>query len=136
MSIEAICVMLDEFGPGSLTVRTPDGFETRAFVPVVDRTRQELTAVAEVDFLRLYGTRSLDAALAFVNESNWSYLSIKGRLCRSSRSEDVAVAWSALAGRWFPEGPTQPGAIALRFTPERAEVWNLATNSRRESWTA
>lgn len=136
MSIEALCALLDEFGPGSLTVRTPDGFATRAFVPVVDRMRQELTAVSEADFLRLYGTRSLDAALAFVNETTWSYLSIKGRLCRSPRTEDVAMAWSALAERWFPDGPTQGGTIALQFTPEHAELWNLATNSRRASWSA
>lgn len=136
MPFDALVALLDDFGPGSLTVRTPDGLMMRPVMPVANTTRGELACVVEEDWLRTFGGRELNAALSYMNETRWTYLSIKGTVRRSLNPDDIGAAWSALATRWFPDGPMQSGIVALRFVPEHAELWDFVANAPRVRWLA
>lgn len=132
--IDALCAMLDEFGPGSLTVRTSDGLFSRPILPVADRQRSEFACVVEESWLCNYGYRELNATLTFSNELGWTHLAIRGKMHRSVNPHDILVAWSGLAARHFPDGPASRHIAAVRFTPESAELWDIASNTVRVRW--
>jgi general stress protein 26 len=57
------------------------------------------------------------------NAGESAYVSLIGR---ATIVEDVAAklaGWNALAGKWFPGGPTDPNVISVVFVAERIELW-------------
>lgn len=131
---EVLWKLLDEFGFGTLTVDTCDGFRTRPIIPVIDRTRNEIATIAETAWLGSDSAGAIDATINFVNESPASCLSIRGTMWVSIHDTDIATAWTTISGYRFPGGPREPGVVALRTTPHCAEYWDIAMSRVRRRW--
>jgi len=72
----------------------------------------------------LLGTTGQCANLAFSDEGKATYVSMSGR---ADLRVDLALQeqlWTAMAKPWFPDGPADPDLALLKFTPERADLWN------------
>jgi general stress protein 26 len=64
-----------------------------------------------------------EVILSYAEPGDNAYVALQGR---ASVVRDVArqkELWSALAGAWFTEGPTDPRLALLRVDLERGEAW-------------
>lgn len=135
MSFDALCSLIDRFGSGCLTVRTPEGLSSRPFLPVKDWERHQLTGVVDDQWLRDYGGHDILAQIMFSSEIGCGCLMVSGSVRRSTLPGDICAAWSALADSWFPDGPRQHGIVALIFTPASAELWDVRRNKPLQRWS-
>ncbi len=56
--------------------------------------------------------------------SNDTWVSLSGSAEMVDDSKKVAQFWSQWVEAWFPEGPTDPNVVLIRFTADSAEYWD------------
>lgn len=134
IDIDTFWSLFDAFGLASLTARTRDGLRTRPVEPVIDRSRHEVSCIAGASWLDGTGSCHFDAALTLLDEQTLRGLVVQGTMRSSSHRVDIVTAWTALARHRFPDGPGAPGVVALRLSPVSAEMWDLVSGTRTDTW--
>jgi general stress protein 26 len=56
--------------------------------------------------------------------SNDTWVSLSGTAEMVDDSQKVAEFWSQWVEAWFPEGPTDPNVVLIRFIADSAEYWD------------
>lgn len=64
------------------------------------------------------------ANLAFMSESNGTYVSISGSAEIVKDQAHIEKLWSPFSRPWFPDGPQSPNIGLLKFIPHAAEYWD------------
>jgi general stress protein 26 len=67
-----------------------------------------------------------DADAVVTLQSRTAYAMVHGHASLVDDRDKLAALWSKATDLYFPEGPTSPDAILLRFTPTRGEYWDMS----------
>lgn len=69
------------------------------------------------------------ANLAFTDTAGGTYVSLSGRGEIDTDRGRIERLWTPMAKPWFPDGPSSPSLVLLKFVPNVADYWD-ASNSR------
>jgi general stress protein 26 len=110
-----VCMMVTRFADGlrarPLEARPERDANTIWFVTDVHGAKDdEITAHPEV-------------CLVFIDHKAKAYLSLSGHTLVTRDHTRAAAIWRKTDDAWW-SGPDDPSVRALRFTPERAELWD------------
>lgn len=72
--------------------------------------------------------------LTFIDPQDKVYLSISGTASVSRDPERAAVLWNNEQQAWWPGGPSDPNVVVIRFSPQRAEIWDGPASSAVASY--
>ena len=68
------------------------------------------------------------ACLCFVDVSSNTFISLSGVIALTRDHERLRELWTRANDSYFPQGPTDPNAVLLTFTPGSGEYWDAPTN--------
>jgi general stress protein 26 len=69
-----------------------------------------------------------NACLCFSDVASNTFISLSGLLTVSDDPEKIRALWRRGDDAYFPDGPTNPHALLLTFSPEGAEYWDAPSN--------
>ncbi|ESR23114.1 pyridoxamine 5'-phosphate oxidase family protein [Lutibaculum baratangense] len=103
---------------------TRDGGELRAR-PMGAMPRRDEHVVWFVTDIRAHKDEELraDPSACITFESGSTYLSVSGHAEVMRDEAKMKEIWSVAVDAWFPDGPEDPNAVLLKFTPHEAEYW-------------
>lgn len=70
-----------------------------------------------------------EICLTFLYPKDKVYLSISGTASVARDTERAKHLWNDEQQAWWPEGPSDPNVLVIRFKPERAEIWDGPASS-------
>jgi general stress protein 26 len=69
-----------------------------------------------------------NACLCFGDVSSNTFISLSGVIALTEDRETVRELWGRAHDAYFPEGPSDPNAVLLTFTPKSGEYWDAPSN--------
>ena len=118
----ALYEVLDDFDTAMLTTFTADGTPHGRPMHVAQRDGDTLWFVTGIDSGKVREIASGDpAVLTFQSSDTW--VAATGEVEISHDRGKVDELWSPVMKAWFPEGPEDPGVVAVRVDLVSAEYW-------------
>ena len=76
---------------------------------------------AKVDHLRAVN-------LSFMDRGQGAYVSLSGHGELNTDRARIYSLWTVLAKPWFPDGPDSSNLALLKFTPHKADYWDVPSS--------
>jgi general stress protein 26 len=129
-STERIWDVIEKAGVCMMTTRFSGGLRARPLEARADRDRGTIwfltdRRAAKDDEIEAFP----DICLTFIYSKEKVYLSMSGQASVARNTNRARMLWNEKQQAWWPDGPSDPNVLVIKFKPERAEIWDGPASS-------